>query len=719
MSKTSFVAELRRRRVLPIAGAYIAIAWLVTEIGRFLLEQLGAPGWTVRLLAIAFVVGFPIAVGLAWTIQIGPDGKRSFDPSTGQRRNVMIAVCLGLIVTVGLSWWTRSWFYDVPAYDPIPNSVAVLPFTDSDATPDMRDAGETLYVALRDGFGKSALSQVELNIDPATRDFAALGRQYRIASILAGSVIRTGGRLQVQMTLIDVDSEEVRWTNIYDWDPTRIREMGTEITNGVLESMDLPVISEKRFAGTDSRAAYEAYLQGHRYRAAFVIPELRLAMQEFERAFTIDPEFVHAYYELAQTIDAYLGMKGPEEEERAPLERRQTELLENAQAIDPDFAPVISFLGLRASNIELAYAACDRALQLDPDHAETYQRYAQLKRHEGDFEEAERLQRKALEYRPMDARWTAYLGGIVWRLNRVDEAAALLEKSVELEPRLESSYRILGAWNSYVFGNLDQSVFYMRKAYEVNPEVGALAGFVGASYASLGMREEAMAWKERALEMSPTNSMAWTMAASIHERLGEHEASREYEAEAIRLRGWEYIAPEDIKDPDAQTRREALERWESENPDVALNEDAEIVHRAVWRYTLYMDVLLAAGEEERGRAIAGRLIEYLEPRCADGPYFAGSGYNYCNDIVHIYASIGDKEASLRELRALIVDRHNRYNPWQYKEKPYDFLYDDPEYQEIMAYLQADLAAQAENVRRMECNGEMPEAPGLSWTPECP
>ena len=719
VGKTSFMAELRRRRVLPIAGAYIAIAWLVTEIGRFLLEQLGAPGWTIRLLAIAFVVGFPIAVGLAWTVQIGPDGKRSFDPSRGQRGNVALTIGLGLIITVGLSWWTRSWFDDAPAYDPIPNSVAILPLADSNATPDMRNAGETLYVALRDGFNKSPLSQVELKLATTPGNLAELGRQYRLASVLAGNIVRAGNRLQIQMTLIDVGSDEVRWTSTYDWDPTRIREVGTEITNGVLKSMELPVISEKRFAGTDSREAYESYLQGHRYRAAFVVPELLLAMQEFERAFTIDPDFVHAYYELAQTIDAYLGMKGPAEEERRQLERRQAELLETAQALDPDFAAVISFLGLSSGSLELAYAACDRALELDPDHAETYQRYAQLKRHEGDFEEAERLQRKALEYRPMDARWTAYLGGIVWRLNRVDEAAALLEKSVELEPRLESSYRILGAWNSYVFGNLDQTVFYMRKAYEVNPEVGALAGMVGASYASLGMREEAMAWKKRALEMSPTNSMAWTMAASIHERLGEHESSREYEAEAMRLRGWQYKAPKEIKDRDAQTRRKALEQWESENPDIALNEDAEIVHRTVWRYKLYMNVLLGAGEQERGRAIAGRLIEYLEPRCAEGPYIAGSGYNYCNDIVHIYASIRDKDSARRELRSLIVDRHNRYTPWQYKEKPFDFLQDDPEFQEIMAFLDADLAAQADKVRQMECNGEMPEAPGLNWTPECP
>jgi hypothetical protein len=78
--------ELRRRRVLPVAGAYIAIAWLAVEIAGFLLEQLGAPAWALRLLAIALVVGFPVAVALAWMVQRQPGGGWRLDSSRGQFR---------------------------------------------------------------------------------------------------------------------------------------------------------------------------------------------------------------------------------------------------------------------------------------------------------------------------------------------------------------------------------------------------------------------------------------------------------------------------------------------------------------------------------------------------------------------------------------------------------------------------------------------------------
>jgi len=71
MSK--FFTELRRRRVLQITGAYIAGAWLLTEIASFLLEQTAAPDWILRLVAIVFVVGFPLTVVLAWVGQVQPD----------------------------------------------------------------------------------------------------------------------------------------------------------------------------------------------------------------------------------------------------------------------------------------------------------------------------------------------------------------------------------------------------------------------------------------------------------------------------------------------------------------------------------------------------------------------------------------------------------------------------------------------------------------------
>ena len=99
-----FFAELMRRRVLHIGGAYIAGAWLGAEILNFLFEQFQAPEWAYRLLAIVFVVGFPVSMVLAWIVQVQEDGSWAIDPSRGEHKTVAAAVILGLLITAGLSW---------------------------------------------------------------------------------------------------------------------------------------------------------------------------------------------------------------------------------------------------------------------------------------------------------------------------------------------------------------------------------------------------------------------------------------------------------------------------------------------------------------------------------------------------------------------------------------------------------------------------------------
>ena len=92
---TGFLAELKRRRVLHMGGAYVAGAWLGAEILNFLLEQFQAPDWTYRFLAIVFVVGFPVAMVVAWIVQVQEDGSWAIDPARGDLKTLAAAIALG------------------------------------------------------------------------------------------------------------------------------------------------------------------------------------------------------------------------------------------------------------------------------------------------------------------------------------------------------------------------------------------------------------------------------------------------------------------------------------------------------------------------------------------------------------------------------------------------------------------------------------------------
>ena len=721
MANTGFFGELKRRRVWQVAGAYIAIAWLATEIATFLFEQADAPGWTIRLLAIVFIVGFPLAVTLAWIVQVAPDGERHIDRSTGQGKTVAAAIALGIAATVGLAWLILPRIDDTPDYEPIPDSVAVLPLAVEDSTPRARNVADTLVTALRAGFEKSVeVRQVMLYDRPD--DLASYGRQYRVAALLTGTVAHAADKLTIAMELLDLRTMDVRWTHSFDWDATRIAENGTDVANGVLAALGLPAMTTHRFTGTDSREAYDAYLQGRQNQRIFNIAEMRLAIADFERAVELDPEYVHAWYELGRTTDMYVDFKGPAPDERGELEKRRDDAFEAARQLDPDFPPIISYLGSRTEDLELIYRALDRALELDPDHALTYFRYSSAKAFEGRNEEAEELIRKALDFEPRNARFHTQLGNVLWRLSRDEEAFAEVDLSIALEPRLSQNYQMLAAINAYVLGNLDQSVYNWRKAYELNPEAPFLAGFCGATYANLGMREEALAWRDRALELGPTQPWVWVGARIIHERLGDLDGAREFQKREAELFGDFIENPVELVtvDPDIEIglAEDYLAEFEMIHPELLTTEAPVVDGSNFWDLQQYAAALIQARQRERAIPIIDALIAALEHVCTDGREIAGTGYDYCDGFDVLYASKLDKDGTLRELRREIVDRHRRYATWHWNQPLYDFVRDEPEFIELMDYLQADLAKQAQRVREMQCSGELPPAPGVNFTPDC-
>jgi adenylate cyclase len=430
-----FFAELMRRRVLHIGGAYIAGAWLGAEILNFLFEQFQAPGWTYRLLAIVFVVGFPVAMALAWIIQVQEDGSWAVDPSRGDHKTVAIAIVLGLLITAGLSWLIIPQREPEPVYEPLPNSLAVLPFADSGATPNERTVADTLYRSLMEGLEQSVeLTLVRLSPGEQPGDLQVFGQSLGVGGLAVGQFTQSPDGARIEMQLLDVLLEEVIWSQAFDWDPTQIIEISNAIANGMLEAMALPALSQKKFTGTDSSEAYEALLTGEEHAAAWNAEMLTLALEDYQHAIDLDPAYVQAYIGLAQTIYDLVDLSDlPEVEQQALVERARV-AVDIAQKLDRESADAISLLGLGTENRQLRIQAFERALELDPDHYMSYYRYAMQMKEDGKLEEAERLIRRAIRLRPMSARFRIELARILQLQGREEEAQAEMEKSQAFQP---------------------------------------------------------------------------------------------------------------------------------------------------------------------------------------------------------------------------------------------------------------------------------------------
>lgn len=717
-----FVSELRRRRVLPIAGAYIVIAWLATEIAGFLLEQSGAPGWILRVLAIAFVVGFPVTVVIAWVVQVEPGGKWALDSSKGQGKAVAASVLAGILVTAGLSWLIVPRIEDSPVhpdYDPLPNSVAIMPFLDPELTPNEVTVGETLYIALTGGLGVvRELTQVNLKLKEEPGDLIRFGRRMRVMALLAGRIIRSAGGAQVEMRLLDVSTGKTHWTRRFDWDATRIMEQGSDVVSGVLQTMNLPPVSAEEFAGTHNREAYDAVLMGQRARRPGTGEGIIASIEWFQKAIDLDPAYLRAYILLAMAIESQFNYtKVPQDEEDA-MKDRQKQAVKIAEKLDPDSPDVISFIGRLhiTEDTPIAIRAFQRALELDPNHQPSLLRYAWAAGniYPYDQEKSLELWRRLVELDPLDANNHVELSMALGRVGLDTEAESELQRAIELEPGNPEPYRILG-------GRLEDRNRYAEahrqyvKAYKLDPEGLINAGMIAGNYARLGARDEAMAWLDRVIELNATGRIAFLIAVIVNTELGnggQADAFAEQFAEMYPddVRVFLVLQEKYIRNDQPE---KALELYLETYPD--LHKPYELLSDAdeMWRVIEYAGLLVRVGEEEKARLLLQRILERIDEECRPG---GATGSFLCDWTYVVHAYLRDKDKTLAELRRLIVEKQQRmyYREWYcFDHSPYgelDFLKGDPEYERLMDIVRNDFASQLERVREMERNGEIPPTP---------
>jgi TolB-like protein len=426
----AFFAELMRRRVLQIGGAYIAGAWLGAEILNFLFEQFNAPGWSYSLLAILLVVGFPVSMVLAWIIQVTEDGRWQIDPSRGDYKTLAVAIAIGLIITLGLSWLILPQREPPSVFEPMPVSLAVLPFAELAATPGEITLSGRLHHSLMEGLEQSGgLTLVRLGPGERPGDLTALGRSLDVAGLVSGQLNRSGEGTLIEMQLLDTVTSEISWSQSWEWDVTRVPEIANAIANGLLQVMDLPPLEEPEFTGTGSREAYMALLDGKENAAVLEAGQLSEAVADFQRAINLDPGYAKAYTGLAQALYDLLDTDNLPEPGQHALEQRARAAVKVAQKLDPDSAEAISLLALGLDNRFLRTQAWERALELDPDHFMSFYRYALQMKDEGNLREAERLLKRAIALSPEDARFRLELAAIFSKQGRKEEAQAEWEKA--------------------------------------------------------------------------------------------------------------------------------------------------------------------------------------------------------------------------------------------------------------------------------------------------
>lgn len=591
-SDNGFFAELRRRKVFRVAAAYAVLAWLIIQVAETTFVPLGIPLWGQTLVIVILLLGFPVAIAMAWALELTPQGVMLDSRTMGRRHNLLMLVAIMLAFGTGALYLLdakdqSSAETDAEAELAMPaaqaNSIAVIPFISIGT--DMQNA------AFADGLAEELLNLLaqldELKVAARTSSFYFRNKDIEIAEmsarlgvnhILGGTVRRNGNEMRVRTELIDATTGFEIWSNTYDRQLDDIFAMQSEIARAVVDQLELVLSTESEAelerTPTSSVRAYDLYLQARGLRRqAIGQAGLDAALEMFNRALRIDPDFAEAHAGVCETyLDKYDDSYAIENFTAAELACRRALTFETTAAavhtalgqlylhsgqavaaerefrlaIERKLDAVDAHVGLAEAlasrrQFVAAEAAFKRAIALEPGYWGGYAALGRFQVSRGQFAEAAESYRRVTELMPDNAVAFSQLGATLVQQAEFAAAARAFERSVELAPGY-SAYSNTGAMYYYL-GHFDKSVKYLEQAVRLAPEVHWLSGNLAASYRfSTDHQAKAVATYERAvdlarrhLEVNPKDGDAWADLSLYLVNLGKLDEARAAMDRALRL----------------------------------------------------------------------------------------------------------------------------------------------------------------------------------------
>jgi adenylate cyclase len=489
----SFVNELKRRNVFRVAIAYLAGAWLLTEVAGTLFPAFGIPDWGVRFVVIVLALGFVPALIISWAYELTPEGLKrekevvrevSISHFTAKRLDKITIglIAMALVFILADRFWmsprhteqsvdstvvvtdnaqTSEPESTEPQYPP--NSIAVLPFVNMSD-----DAGNEYF---SEGLSEELLNLLvkipQLRVAARTSSFSYKGKDTRIAQIgeelnvdhvLEGSVRKSGNRIRITAQLSKTDDGFHLWSQTYDRTLDDIFVTQDEIAAAVVDALRVALLGALPVQRPTDPEVYSLYLHGNYLLNLSGKVNIQKAMEAFQQALAIDPEYAPAWSGLHLSYSFLIGYG------------------------------VLS----RDEGVELAMGALDKALEIDDKLASAWAGIAYLKRsYFWDWEGARAASEKALRLEPNNVSAIGTAASIASTFGQLDKAIELFERNVELDPLRLSSLNALA--NRYrAVGRFDEALTAYNKVLALNPEYPDMHLSIAVAYLQMARPERAL-----------------------------------------------------------------------------------------------------------------------------------------------------------------------------------------------------------------------------------
>jgi adenylate cyclase len=557
----SFFSELKRRNVFRVGIAYVITAWVVAQVTDLAATNFMAPDWVMKMIITVLVLGFPIALILAWAYEMTPQGLRrdTADQPGGTAQTPRFSRVIALTLVVAVAYFAYDKFMLEPAIDramveagaitpaasmppdpvnttpePAVQSVAVLPFVNMSADPDNE------YFA--DGLSEELLNTLvnipELHVAARTSSFSFKGKDTKIADIarelnvnfvLEGSVRKSGDQLRITAQLIKAEDGFHLWSETFDRTMDEIFVIQNEIAGQVAEALEVTLLGASSATVPVKPDSYTAYLKGLHFLQQRGDDNVARANAYFNQAVELDPTHAAAWGTLAFSYYELVNFGVIPRDDGVPL---MQDAIERARRLAPGDAVLLGTEGYIRKNFfwdwQGAQSSLELAGQLDPRSPVVRAWQASMLLTLGKLDEAVAMYEDVMATDPLNLSGHSALGLAYTKAHRYDEAIGVFKRQLELDPDYHWGYSNLG--KAWLFkGDAERALDLIQK----NPDNIFRAINLPIVYHSLGRQADSDAALESLLADYDRDEFAFFIATVFSWR-GEKDKAFEWLEKAYR-----------------------------------------------------------------------------------------------------------------------------------------------------------------------------------------
>jgi TolB-like protein/Tfp pilus assembly protein PilF len=480
---SGFFEELQRRKVYRVAAAYVIAAGFLIQIASAAFPAWELPNWSLRLLIALLLIGFPIALLLAWAYDITAHGIQVTpkSPAAHRRRNLILLIAASVIVSAGAGLFLLPRV----AADKADKSIAVMPFQN------LSDEKENAYFV--DGVQEEVVTRLakiaDLKVISRTstqqyenkpRNLRNIAKQLGVANILEGSVRKVADRVRVSVQLVNAQTDSHVWGETYDRKLTDILEVESEIAKGITDSLQAKLTGREEQAlavkPTNDPEAYDAYLRGLAFeaRSAHSIDLVGKAVDSYQRAVQLDPNFALAWARLSRADSLLYFVRADTTDARRDAAKRA---LDSAQQLQPNSPETQLALGYYQYHVLRDYALAKttflRVSKMLPGSGEVLEALASVTRREGNWNESIAYWEEALALDPRNTELLSQAAFAYTMLRQFPAAIKLYDRALDILPN-DPDVMASKATVYQAQGNLDQSAKLLSEISAQTPSQEAV-----------------------------------------------------------------------------------------------------------------------------------------------------------------------------------------------------------------------------------------------------